>query len=98
LQRNLATPGACIFHLAVKAAVLGNVFTAIYAFSMAARAVMDREHAAMRDTVGLQGAIYPVAYGAYESHRRLSKTRIVVQHHTLLHNRHHHVARHCVWR
>ena len=93
-----ASLGACSFHFAIKAAVLGHVVAAIYAFSVAARAVMDREHAAMRDVAGVQGAVYPAAYGAYESHRRLSKTRSVVQHHTLLHNRQHHVACHCVWR
>jgi hypothetical protein len=34
----------------------------------AARAVMDRNHAALHDVVG---AVYPVPYGAYVSHRRL---------------------------
>lgn len=49
-----ASLGACSFHFAIKAAVLGHVVAAIYAFSVAARAVMDREHAAMRDVAGVQ--------------------------------------------
>lgn len=66
--RSSATTGQCSIQLAVKAAVMGHDFAAIYAFHNAARAVMDRKP--MHDVVGLQGAaVHPVAYGAYGSRR-----------------------------
>lgn len=64
---------------------------------LAAWAVMDRDHADMHDVVGLQRASYPAPIRRVcEPQTTLKSAHCATASHSM-HNRHCHVACHCIW-